>query len=416
MSTSFTGRSGGLPGVMLIGGTSHAGKSSLAAELAARLGYEALSTDKLARHPGRPWRQGEAPVPPHVAEHYQHTNPGGADRLGERALWADVADGARADRPSRRRFGRARPRAGRLSAAAGAGRRTAPRDVAALWLAADEPLIEARMHAESRFEADAGGRALIETFLERTRRFQRLTTRRPPGSVCRGSTSAPAKRSSRSPSGRCGCSGAARAEPFSRPRRPWRGAWPARPRPRAPRGPSASAPHRPRRGRRRSRRRSAAKRVTPRSASASDSFGPMPVMRVRSSAAASTGSTGSTLPQRLDQPRARARRPGRSASATAASATATASSRRSSESAAVSTASVTRADATSASASTFTARVQRVIHHQATPALAAAPNTAHSGETAPTGHLKACSARVLDVRNARNRHRKCLRRRHASLL
>ena len=41
--------------VILIGGTSHVGKSTLAATLAEELGWQLLSTDQLARHPGRPW-------------------------------------------------------------------------------------------------------------------------------------------------------------------------------------------------------------------------------------------------------------------------------------------------------------------------------------------------------------------------
>ena len=40
---------------------------------------------------------------------------------------------------------------------------------------------------------------------------------------------------------------------------------------------------------------------------------------------------------------------------------------------------------TPASASTFTARVHWDIHQKATPALAAAPNMTHSGDTAPMG-------------------------------
>ena len=53
--------------VILIGGSSHVGKSTLADSLAAKLGWPQISTDKLARHPGRPWPE---PVPDHVAEHY----------------------------------------------------------------------------------------------------------------------------------------------------------------------------------------------------------------------------------------------------------------------------------------------------------------------------------------------------------
>ncbi len=41
--------------VILIGGSSHAGKSTLGQAIAAKLGWSYRSTDKLARHPGRPW-------------------------------------------------------------------------------------------------------------------------------------------------------------------------------------------------------------------------------------------------------------------------------------------------------------------------------------------------------------------------
>ena len=56
--------------VILIGGSSHAGKSTLADALAAKLGWTQISTDKLARHPGRPWGAEPQQVPDHVAEHY----------------------------------------------------------------------------------------------------------------------------------------------------------------------------------------------------------------------------------------------------------------------------------------------------------------------------------------------------------
>ena len=56
--------------VILIGGSSHVGKSTLADALAAKLGWTQISTDKLARHPGRPWQPEPQQVPDHVAEHY----------------------------------------------------------------------------------------------------------------------------------------------------------------------------------------------------------------------------------------------------------------------------------------------------------------------------------------------------------
>ena len=58
--------------VILIGGSSHTGKSTLSRSLAAKLGWSYRSTDKLARHPGRPWvgANGNA-IPEYVAEHYR---------------------------------------------------------------------------------------------------------------------------------------------------------------------------------------------------------------------------------------------------------------------------------------------------------------------------------------------------------
>lgn len=56
--------------VILIGGASHTGKSTLAQALASHLGWNYRSTDKLARHPGRPWvsAYGKA-IPEHVVKH-----------------------------------------------------------------------------------------------------------------------------------------------------------------------------------------------------------------------------------------------------------------------------------------------------------------------------------------------------------
>ena len=51
---------------MLILGTSHVGKTRLATDLGAALGWPVVGTDTLARHPGRPW----ADAPPPVLEHF----------------------------------------------------------------------------------------------------------------------------------------------------------------------------------------------------------------------------------------------------------------------------------------------------------------------------------------------------------
>jgi 2-phosphoglycerate kinase len=57
--------------LILIGGASHTGKSTLARSIAAHLNWNYCSTDKMARHPGRPWQPKLADIPKHVVEHYQ---------------------------------------------------------------------------------------------------------------------------------------------------------------------------------------------------------------------------------------------------------------------------------------------------------------------------------------------------------
>jgi 2-phosphoglycerate kinase len=57
--------------LLLIGGSSHVGKSTLAQSLASHLNWSYCSTDKLARHPGRPWQSESKEIPKHVADHYR---------------------------------------------------------------------------------------------------------------------------------------------------------------------------------------------------------------------------------------------------------------------------------------------------------------------------------------------------------
>ena len=158
--------------VALIGGTSHAGKSTTARAVAARLGGEALSTDKLARHPGRPWPTPTWVVPDHVAEHYRTLTP---DELIVSVL---------------AHYGRVWPMARELIEARAADESAAPLvlegsalwpelvaeldmpGVRAVWLTADDALFDARIRRESRHaEAKPAGRQLIESFAARTRLY-----------------------------------------------------------------------------------------------------------------------------------------------------------------------------------------------------------------------------------------------------
>jgi 2-phosphoglycerate kinase len=170
------GRAGAPPKVVLIGGTSHAGKTSLSQALAGRLGYEALSTDQLARHPGRPWTRGETPVRPHVIEHYSTLAPAALIRSVMRhyeSMWPTVRELILARGADPGAAGLVLEGSALLPANVAA---LDQGGVAAFWLTADEALLEARMRADSRYaELDAARRALVDAFVERSRRYQRLT-------------------------------------------------------------------------------------------------------------------------------------------------------------------------------------------------------------------------------------------------
>ncbi|WP_234358751.1 hypothetical protein [Streptomyces sp. NRRL B-24085] len=159
--------------VVMIGGTSHTGKSTVAEAVAGRLGFEHRSTDLLARHPGRPWRTPEREVPPHVAEHYA--------TLGVDELIASVLAHYERLWPRIEELVRAHAGAGPglvLEGSALWPERVAALDVpgtAAVWLTAGEDVVRARIRAGGRYgEASEAERALMDTFLARSVRFQEL--------------------------------------------------------------------------------------------------------------------------------------------------------------------------------------------------------------------------------------------------
>ncbi|MCI3131734.1 hypothetical protein [Phenylobacterium aquaticum] len=158
--------------MILIGGSSHAGKSSIARHLAARQGWTAASTDHLGRHPGRPWRPAGEAVPAHVAAYYLElsTEAQIADVLRHyEILWPAIEALVR-----RHAEDQSQPRLV-LEGSAIWPDRVAGLDVdgvAAVWLTAPPALFEARILAESDHAgADDRGRALIEAFLARTLAF-----------------------------------------------------------------------------------------------------------------------------------------------------------------------------------------------------------------------------------------------------
>ncbi|MFK4100228.1 AAA family ATPase [Streptomyces sp. NPDC019531] len=158
--------------VVMIGGTSNTGKSTVAGAIAERLGFEHRSTDLLARHPGRPWRTPEREVPPHVAEHYATLD---VDELIDSVLahyerlWPRIEElvGAHATGPGLVLEGSALwpERVALLDAP----------HTAAVWLTADEGVVRARIRAGGCYdEASEGERALMDKFLARSVRYQEL--------------------------------------------------------------------------------------------------------------------------------------------------------------------------------------------------------------------------------------------------
>ena len=162
--------------VVLIGGTSHVGKSALSESLAEALGWDRLSTDSLARHPGRPWKSAPEKVPGHVAEHYltlsveelikdvlRHYRinvwPKVEEIIGTRledssatgivlegsAIWPEFVNDLDFDR------------------------------VAALWLTADDEILRKRIYAGSLYSSKSPReRMMIDKFLERTLTYNAL--------------------------------------------------------------------------------------------------------------------------------------------------------------------------------------------------------------------------------------------------
>ncbi|WP_217240355.1 AAA family ATPase [Streptomyces sp. AC555_RSS877] len=162
--------------VVLVGGTSHVGKSTVARALAARLGFEHVPTDGLARHPGRPWRTPEREVPAHVADHYSSLTVDEliASVLGHyERLWPRVEELIRTSAAD------STPGAGLVLEGSAlwpalVARLEAPY-TAAVWLTADEAVLRTRVHASGDHDrASECERLLMDTFLARTVRYQTL--------------------------------------------------------------------------------------------------------------------------------------------------------------------------------------------------------------------------------------------------
>jgi shikimate kinase len=154
--------------VVLIGGTSHVGKSTLARALATSLGFRHESTDRLARHPGRPWTT----TRPDVQEHYARLSVEELTALQREhyeRMWPLVEQQVR----------NALGPGGEGLVLDGSGvlpHRVAllpPDRVAAVWLTAAPTELRDRIHAGSRIEDRSDDeRRAAQKFLGRTDLFQ----------------------------------------------------------------------------------------------------------------------------------------------------------------------------------------------------------------------------------------------------
>ena len=156
--------------LFLIGGPSHAGKSTLAEAVANHLGCRCISTDSLAKHPGRPWRDPPEQLPPHVVEHYRDL---ALDQMLQsvlahyRSMWSPlvlplIESGKRLV----------------LEGSALLPELVSQLDmhhVRAIWLVAAEGVLERRITAESDYDSrDPDARFLIDKFAQRAVAFNRF--------------------------------------------------------------------------------------------------------------------------------------------------------------------------------------------------------------------------------------------------
>ncbi|MFI5744170.1 hypothetical protein ACIA9I_38165 [Streptomyces anulatus] len=162
--------------MVLIGGTSNVGKSTVAQVVAEELGFACVSTDGLARHPGRPWRTPAWEVPAHVAEHYGSLTVDEliASVLGHYdKLWPRIEELITARATEDRGVAGLVLEGSALWPARVA--RMQPPHTAAVWLTTDDSVVRARIHAAGGYEAATDEEQhLMDRFLARTMRYQTL--------------------------------------------------------------------------------------------------------------------------------------------------------------------------------------------------------------------------------------------------
>lgn len=163
--------------VLLLGGTSHTGKSTTANRLAMELGWRHLSTDQLARHPGRPWRDDGSTLPADVIEHFSSHS---SSELLEHVLahyrtnvWPIVEAVVRSHLNNP--FDPSLILEGSAVLPDLYERAKLPATCAAAWLTVNNQELRERIFASSQFETKRPDeRQLIEAFLGRSLQFNSL--------------------------------------------------------------------------------------------------------------------------------------------------------------------------------------------------------------------------------------------------
>lgn len=154
--------------ILLIGGSSHVGKSTLAQSLASHLRWNYCSTDKLARHPGRPWQAKPKEIPKQVADYYQLLS---IDQLIEDVLYhykknvwlliEDIVTRHATDASSEKLVMEGSAILPELVITLNA-------NITAIWLTASNEFLRRRIYTASQYEIKSPyERMLVDKFLER---------------------------------------------------------------------------------------------------------------------------------------------------------------------------------------------------------------------------------------------------------
>ncbi len=162
--------------MLLIGGASHTGKSTLASLLAARQSWKSLSTDHLGRFPGRPWSAAEPAISQRLSDYYLSRS---VDELFDewlgyyQSMWPTIERIVERRLLSKTRVSLAFE--GSAFVPEHLSRLTP--DVSAIYLVSDADFLKRRIHQGSEYDslADAG-RRLVDRFIDRNWRLNELIT------------------------------------------------------------------------------------------------------------------------------------------------------------------------------------------------------------------------------------------------